>query len=73
MRANQVLLQMKYARIIELFAKNTGISLSEALDFFYRSDEYRLVSRGISDWHCMSDAYLAEDLEKEYNLGNIVK
>ena len=68
MRANQVLLQMKYARIIELFARNVGISLGEALDFFYRSDEYKLVSHGISDWHCMSDADLAEDLEKEYNI-----
>lgn len=33
---------------------------------FYHSDEYTLVSQGISDMHCMSDEYLAEDLENEY-------
>ena len=34
--------------------------------FFYRSTEYTLVSEGVSDLHCMSDAYLAEDLKEEY-------
>ncbi|MEY8312764.1 hypothetical protein AALA61_12410 [Oscillospiraceae bacterium 42-9] len=34
--------------------------------FFYRSDVYTLISEGVSDMHCMSDEYLAEDLEIEY-------
>ena len=66
MNANATLLQMKYARIVGLFAKQTGISLDDALAFFYHSDLYQLVKAGISDMHCMSDDYLAEDLRREY-------
>jgi hypothetical protein len=56
---------MKYARVIELFAQHKGLSLDEALRFFYSSKLYTLVSEGISDMHCMSDEYLAEELEEE--------
>ncbi len=66
MKADPILLQMKYARVVGRFADRCGITLGEALDFFYHSDEYTLVSQGISDMHCMSDEYLAEDLENEY-------
>ena len=66
MNANPTLLQMKYARIIGRFAENTGLSLSTALDLFYRSETYRLISEGVSDLHCMSDDYLAEELAEEY-------
>lgn len=66
MNANQNLLQMKYARVVEAFAKLSGLSLSKALDFFYRSEEYKLISKGVSDLHCMSDTYLAENLQEEY-------
>ncbi|WP_455034600.1 DUF3791 domain-containing protein [Lachnoanaerobaculum gingivalis] len=67
MNANPVLLQKKYARIIEKFAKNQNISLDEALNFFYHSFTYEMMSKGISDMHCMSDEYLIEDLEREYS------
>ena len=40
--------------------------LAEALRFFYKSITYDLMKDGISDMHCMSDAYLVEDLEEEY-------
>lgn len=66
MKANPILLQKKYARIIECFAKQQGISLDEALDLFYRSEVYQLMREGISDMHCMSDLYLAEELRLEY-------
>lgn len=66
MNANPVLLQKKYCRIIELFAKQAGITLDEALGFFYRSSFYQLLKDGVSDLHCMSDGYLAEDLKEEY-------
>ena len=66
MNANPVLLQKKYARVVEIFAEQADITLSEALDFFYHSMVYQLVRDGISDMHCMSDAYLAEDLKEEY-------
>ena len=66
MIASPILLQMKYARVVSLFAKQAEISRSEALDFFYHSNLYKLVKDGVSDMHCMSDAYLAEDLQEEY-------
>lgn len=66
MKANPILLQKKYARIIECFAKQQGISLNEALDLFYRSEVYQLMRDGVSDMHCMSDLYLAEELRLEY-------
>lgn len=66
MNANPILLQKKYARIIEEFAKEATLALDEALDFFYHSELYLLISEGISDMHCMSDRYLAEELWDEY-------
>ena len=66
MTANPVLLQKKYVRIIELFSQKERLSLKDALDFFYRSEIYRLISEGVSDLHCMSDEYLTEELISEY-------
>ena len=48
MKANPILLQKKYARVIALFSKKCGLSLDEALDFFYRSTEYQLLKEGIA-------------------------
>lgn len=64
--ANPILLQKKYSRIVGMFAKNNNISLDKALDMFYTSQTYRLINEGVSDIHCMSDEYLAEELENEY-------
>lgn len=66
MNANPILLQKKYARIVTFFAKRNDISLDAALDFFYLSEVYQLISEGVSDLHCMSDEYLAEELQMEY-------
>ena len=66
MTANPILLQKKYSRVIECFAKQQGLSLDAALYFFYHSLVYQLIRDGVSDMHCMSDAYLAEELEQEY-------
>lgn len=62
MDANKTILQMKYARIVALFAQKCGMPLEDALDFFYRSDLYRLISNGVADMHCRSDEYLADEL-----------
>ena len=70
MTANPVLLQRKYARVIELFAEKAKISNSSALDFFYHSQERELLRDGVSDLHCMSDDYIAEDLLEEYRNKN---
>ena len=66
MKANPILLQKKYSRVIECFARQQEISLDAALDFFYHSQVYQLIRDGVSDMHCMSDAYLAEGLKQEY-------
>ena len=65
MTANKNLLRMKYARVIEAYAARTGCTLEEALDKFYRSQTYELMRDGISDMHCMSDAYLVDELVEE--------
>ena len=70
MTANPILLQKKYSRVIECFAKQQGLSLDAALDFFYHSEVYQLIRDGVSDMHCMSDAYLADELEQEYQTKN---
>ena len=66
MNANQILLQKKYAKVVIAFAKMVNISEREALDFFYNSTTYRDVRDGISDMHCRSELYLAEELKVEY-------
>lgn len=66
MNANPVLLQKKYARVVECFAEKEGISLDRALEIFYHSDLYDLMHDGVSDMHCMSDQYLADELAYEY-------
>lgn len=68
MNANPILLQKKYARVVELFAKENNISLEKALDIFYHSELYKLISEGVSDMHCMSDEYLVQELEEEINI-----
>lgn len=67
MIANKTLLQMKYARVISLFAERAGIPSAQALDFFYHSTEYHLMRDGVGDLHCMTDDYIVEDLIKEWN------
>lgn len=66
MTANPILLQKKYARIIQQFSEKEKLSLDDALHFFYHSSLYRLISEGVSDLHCMSDGYLTEELILEY-------
>lgn len=66
MTANPILLQKKYSRVIEYFAKQQRISLDASLDFFYHSETYQLMREGISDMNCMSDEYLVEESQQEY-------
>ena len=66
MEANKTILQMKYARIVPIFAAHTGITLEDALDFFYTSSIYHMMNEGIADMHCRSDGYLAELVKEEW-------
>lgn len=68
MEANPILLQKKYARVVEVFAELSKINVRTALDFFYQSTIYKDMSEGISDMHCRSDKYLAEELRDEYEI-----
>ena len=68
MHANKTILQMKYARIVKLFAEKAHLSYEDALGMFYDSETYKLISEGIADMHCMSDAYLADELMLEYSM-----
>jgi len=65
MMAHPVLLQKKYARIVNSFAKEEKINLNQALDIFYHSNLYNLMREGVSDIHCMSDGYLVDELLTE--------
>lgn len=69
MTANPILLQKKYARVVELFAKEYHKSLDEALHLFYKSELYQFMSEGVSDMHCMSEQYLVQELAQEYKVG----
>ncbi|MBQ2664358.1 MAG: DUF3791 domain-containing protein [Clostridia bacterium] len=66
MTANKTLLQRKYSRIISLFAEKADLSKEEALEKFYHSKTYDLVSQGVSDLHCRSDLYIVDELLIEY-------
>jgi len=65
MTANKTLLQHKYANVIEMYSKRYNASLRESMDIFYKSFTYQLMREGISDMHCRSDEYLAEELSLE--------
>ena len=65
MEANETILQMKYARIIEQIAADLDISNVDAMDLFYNSRTFQLISQGVADMHCRSDRYLAEEVERE--------
>ena len=66
MKADKILLQCKFFSVIETFALTGNIPLREALDLFYKSEIYKEMRDGVSDMHCRSDKYLAEDLLHEY-------
>ena len=67
MTANPILLQKKYARVVSRFSDFSALPLREAMDVFYHSSVYQLMSQGISDMHCMSDEYLASELLDEFH------
>lgn len=62
MEANRMILEMKYARIISKIAEMKGIDNEKAMDIFYNSPLFPLIESGVSDLHCRSDEYLAEEI-----------
>ena len=65
-QANEILLQMKYARIINGLAERLHIDNRRALRLFYESNTYVYLRKKVGDLHCMSDAYLIDELMIEY-------
>ena len=65
MIANRTLLQRKYANVISTLSKTQNIDPRQAMDMFYKSQTYQDMRVGISDMHCRSDAYLAEEVVLE--------
>ncbi|MDR0327444.1 MAG: hypothetical protein LBI05_04015 [Planctomycetaceae bacterium] len=65
MIANRTLIGHKCHHVIEAYAELTGVPIREAIDVFYKSDLYSEITGGISDMHCRSDGYLAEELQLE--------
>ena len=44
---------------------NPANDAKKAMELFYKSNTYMLMSKGISDFHCLSDAYLVEEIMLE--------
>ncbi|MCL2043682.1 MAG: DUF3791 domain-containing protein [Treponema sp.] len=65
MKADNAILQLKYDSVVEVLAVLKSITLRQALDIFYKSRVYEEMREGISDMHCRSDTYLAEEIASE--------
>lgn len=61
-KADRILRDMKYARIIDLIAEKQHIPLEEAMDMLYSSTLFELIDDGTADLICRSDIYLAEEI-----------
>ena len=66
MTANPVLLYRKYAYVISALSKRLNIGIRDAMHMFYQSQTYQEMRTGISDMHCRSDQYLAEEIAMEF-------
>lgn len=58
-------LQRKLARIIMMLAESEGITPEQALDVFYNSKTYNLLTNPTTGLQLMSDDYILEDLRNE--------
>ena len=65
MIANRTLVAHKCAGVVKAYAELAEVGLREALGIFYKSNLYTEIHDGISDMHCRSDGYLAEELQME--------
>ena len=65
MESKQIVLAMKYARLIDGLAKRMNISHEEAMERFYHSTTFQLLQEGVADLHCRSDLYLLDELTLE--------
>ena len=66
---NRTLLQMKYARIIELLAQRLHISSDRALEIFYSTQVYQYLDNLRYNLHNMGDAYIVDEIMIELENG----
>ncbi|MDR1914516.1 MAG: DUF3791 domain-containing protein [Clostridiales bacterium] len=69
MTANRHILIHKLYDVVKEYSIEYKIPFRNALDIFYNSNLYVLVSTGVADMHCRSDGYLAEELQMEIDGG----
>jgi len=67
MTANKTLLWRKYTHVIATYSERQNMDLRQAMDVFYKSYTYQEMRIGISDMHCRSEGYLAEEIALERN------
>ena len=67
-KADRILRDMKYARIVELIAEKLNISREEAMDMVYTSPLFEIIDDGTADLICRSDIYLSEEIIRIHNL-----
>ena len=65
MKADKAILQLKFESVIQTLSELKNIPLRQALDIFYKSEVYVEMREGLSDMHCRSDKYLAEEISIE--------
>ncbi len=53
---------------LSLLCETESYYLGESFRFFYHSELYKLMSKGVSDMHSRSDQYLVEELEEEIQM-----
>ena len=64
--SRQIMRSAQCARIISCISEMSNLSLDEAADIFYNSETSNMIEEGISDLHCRSDKYLAEEVWREH-------
>lgn len=69
----QIIRSAQCARIIAAISEMFDVSLVEATDIYYSSETSNLIEEGVSDLHCRSDKYLAEEVWNEYREKNLKK
>ena len=65
MKADRAILQLTYSGVIESLSETGNMPLRDALDMFFKSQTYIEMRDGVSDMHCRSKKYLAEDIIRE--------
>ena len=63
----QIVMDAKYARIIEALSEMYNMTLEKATDIFYNSETAELIEDKVADLHCRSEKYLASIIWDEYN------